>query len=265
MIDTREEQIKLLAKQLRLPTFANYMDIVRQARPEADFSALLLDLLMTETNARQENQNRRRLKAAGFPYQKTLDDFDFSQLNEHVSPMFIRELASCKFIDEHKNIVMIGNPGRGKTHISIAIGLKACLQGYRVLFKNAGTLSTELTEARDAYQLGKIERLLDKTNLLILDELSYMSFNKYESELLFKVISDRSERIVTTNLPFSRWTELFENSTMVSALVDRLTYRSHVLDMSGPSYRLLTAQAESAASLSPLQQRSESKGAEQYD
>lgn len=145
-----------------------------------------------------------------------------------------------------KNIVMIGNPGRGKTHISIAIGLKACLQGYRVLFKNAGSLSTELTEARDAYQLGRIERLLDKTDLLILDELSYMSFNKYESELLFKVISDRSERsstIVTTNLPFSRWTELFENNTLVSALVDRLTFRSHVLDMSGPSYRLLTAQA----------------------
>ena len=124
--------------------------------------------------------------------------------------------------------------------------LKACLQGYRVLFKNAGSLSTELTEARDAYQLGRIERLLDKTDLLILDELSYMSFNKYESELLFKVISDRSERsstIVTTNLPFSRWTELFENNTLVSALVDRLTFRSHVLDMSGPSYRLLPAQA----------------------
>ena len=78
---------------------------------------------------------------------------------------------------------MIGNPGRGKTHISIAIGLKACLQGYRVLFKNAGTLATELTEARDAYQLGRIERQLEKTDLLILDELSYMSFNKYESEL----------------------------------------------------------------------------------
>ena len=244
MIDHREEQIKLLAKQLKLPTFANYMDILRQAKADADFSDLLLDLLLAEASARQENQNRRRLKAAAFPYQKTLDDFDFSQLNESVSPVFIQELASCKFIDEHKNIVLIGNPGRGKTHISIAIGLKACLQGYRVLFKNAGTLSTELTEARDAYQLGRIERLLDKTDLLILDELSY---NKYESELLFKVISDRSERsstIVTTNLPFSRWTELFENGTMVSALVDRLTFRSHVLDMSGPSYRLLTAQAD---------------------
>lgn len=249
MIDQREEQIKLLAKQMKLPTFANYNDILRQAKPGADFSDLLLDLLMAEAAARQENQTRRRLKAAAFPYQKTLDEFDFTQLNESVSPVFIQELASCKFIDEHKNIIMIGNPGRGKTHISIALGVKACLQGYRVLFKNAGSLSTELTEARDSYQLGRIERSLDKTDLLILDELSYMSFNKYESELLFKVISERSERastIVTTNLPFSRWTELFESSTMVSALVDRLTFRSHVLDMSGPSYRLLSTQANAA-------------------
>ena len=249
MIDQREEQVKLLAKQMKLPTFANYNDILRQAKPGADFSDLLLDLLMAEAAARQENQTRRRLKAAAFPYQKTLDEFDFTQLNKSVSPVFIQELASCKFIDEHKNIVMIGNPGRGKTHISIALGVKACLQGYRVLFKNAGSLSTELTEARDSYQLGRIERSLDKTDLLILDELSYMSFNKYESELLFKVISERSERastIVTTNLPFSRWTELFESSTMVSALVDRLTFRSHVLDMSGPSYRLLSTQANAA-------------------
>ena len=250
MIDTKEEQIKILCKQLKLPTFANYADILRQSQPGADFSDLLLELLMSETAARQENQNRRRLKAAGFPFQKTLDEFDFSQLNPSVSPVFIQELASCKFIDDRKNIVMIGNPGRGKTHISIAIALKACLQGYRVLFKNAGTLATELTEARDAYQLGRIERPLEKTDLLILDELSYMSFNKYESELLFKVISERSERsstIVTTNLSFSKWTELFENTTMVSALVDRLTYRSHVLDMSGPSYRLLSSQTDSDA------------------
>ena len=95
------------------------------------------------------------------------------------------------------------------------------------LFKNAGTLATKLTEARDAYQLGKIERQMEKTDLLILDKLSYMSFSKYESELLFKAISERSKRsstIVTTNLPFSKWTELFENATMVSAFVDRLTY-----------------------------------------
>ena len=248
MIDAREEQIRLYARQLKIPTFSNYRDVLRQSKSNADFSDLLLDLMMTEAASRQENQTRRRLKAAGFPLQKTLDDFDMSQLNPSVSPVFLQELASCKYIDERQNIVMIGNPGRGKTHIAIALGIKACLQGYRVLFKNASTLSTELTEARDNYQLGKLERQLDRTDLLILDELSYLSFNKYESDLLFKVLSDRSERsstIVTTNLPFSKWTELFENTTMVAALVDRLTYRSHVLDMNGPSYRLLATQGGS--------------------
>lgn len=248
MIDAREEQIRLYARQLKIPTFANYQDVLRQSKTSTDFSDLLLDLMMAETASRQENQTRRRLKAAGFPFQKTLDEFDMSQLNSSVSPVFLQELASCKYIEQRQNIVMIGNPGRGKTHIAIALGIKACLQGYRVLFKNASTLSTELTEARDNYQLGKMERQLDRTDLLILDELSYLSFNKYESDLLFKVLSDRSERtstIVTTNLPFSKWTELFENTTMVAALVDRLTYRSHVLDMNGLSYRLLTTEGGS--------------------
>ena len=248
MIDAKEEQIRLYARQLKIPTFANYRDVLRQSKTSADFSDLLLDLMMAETASRQENQTRRRLKAAGFPLQKTLDEFDMSQLNPSVSPVFLQELASCKYIEQRQNIVMIGNPGRGKTHIAIALGIKACLQGYRVLFKNASTLSTELTEARDNYQLGKLERQLDRTDLLILDELSYLSFNKYESDLLFKVLSDRSERtstIVTTNLPFSQWTELFENTTMVAALVDRLTYRSHVLDMNGTSYRLLTTEGGS--------------------
>lgn len=248
MIDSREEQIRLLARQLKIPTFGNYPDILRQCKSDADFSDLLLELMIAESASRQENQTKRRLKAAGFPFQKTLDEFDMSQLNDSVSPLFLRELASCRFVQERKNVVMIGNPGRGKTHIAIALGIRACLQGFRVLFKNASTLSVELTEARDNYQLGKLERQLEKTDLLILDELSYLSFNRYESDLLFKILSDRSERtstIVTTNLPFSRWTELFENTTMVSALVDRLTFRSHVLDMNGPSYRLMETQAGS--------------------
>ena len=136
---------------------------------------------------------------------------------------------------------MIGNPGRGKTHLSIGLGLKACSLGLNVLFKNAATLSTELAEAKDNYSLGKFEKRIQKADLLILDELSYISFNRHQSELLFKVVSERSERgsvIVTTNLPFSQWTELFENTTMVAALVDRLTFKSYVLDMNGESYRL---------------------------
>ena len=240
-MNTTSEMIRLYARQLKIPTFAEYEEILRQADPSVDFGTLLLELMKTETASRQENQNKRRLKAAGFPYLKTLDEFDCSQLNEAVSPLFLNELASCQFIRQRQNVVMIGNPGRGKTHLSIALGLKACSQGFNVLFKNAATLSTELCEARDNYRLGKLERTLANADLLILDELSYLSFNRYQSELLFKVISDRSEKgstIVTTNLPFSKWTDLFENTTMVAALIDRLTFRSYVLDMNGDSYRL---------------------------
>ena len=155
--------------------------------------------------------------------------------------MFLNELTSWNSIMDKWNIVMIGNPGRGKTHLSIGLGLKACSQSLNVLFKNAAALSTELTEARDNYTLGRLENRIQKSDLLILDELSYISFNRHQSELLFKVVSERSERgsvIVTTNLPFSQWTDLFENTTMVAALVDRLTFKSYVLDMNGESYRL---------------------------
>ena len=151
------------------------------------------------------------------------------------------ELASWRFIEEKKNHVMIGNPGRGKTHTAIGIGLKACAAGMNVLFKNAASLSTELSEAKDNYALGKLEKKIRNVDLLIIDEMGYVSFDRYQSELLFKVIADRSERgsvIVTTNLAFSEWTSLFENTAMVAALVDRLTFKSHVLDMNGDSYRL---------------------------
>lgn len=123
-MNTTSEMIRLYARQLKIPTFAEYEEILRQADPSADFGTLLLELMKTETASRQENQNKRRLKAAGFPYLKTLDEFDFNQLNEAVSPLFLNELASCQFIRQRQNIVMVGNPGRGKTHLSIALGLK---------------------------------------------------------------------------------------------------------------------------------------------
>ena len=172
-----DELIRLYAKQLKIPSFAEYQEVLRQADPSAGFSDLLLELMKAETASRQENQNRRRLKAAGFPYLKTMEEFDCSQLNDAVSPLFLQELASCQFIQNRQNVIMIGNPGRGKTHLAIALGLKACTQGYNVLFKNAATLSTELCEAKDNYHLGKLERTLAKADLLILDELSYLSLS----------------------------------------------------------------------------------------
>ncbi|NLB81848.1 MAG: ATP-binding protein [Clostridiaceae bacterium] len=236
-----EDQIRFYAKHLRIPTFGDYNEILRRMKSDSKFEDILLEIMKSESLQRQENQNRRRLKAAGFPYQKTLDDLDLDRYNGSITEIFLNELSSCKFIAEKKNIVMIGNPGRGKTHLSLGLGLKACSLGLDVLFKNAASLSTELAEARDNYSLGKLEKRIQKADLLILDELSYISFNRHQSELLFKVVSERSERgsvIVTTNLPFSQWTDLFENTTMVAALVDRLTFKSYVLDMNGESYRL---------------------------
>lgn len=235
-----DEQIQLLAKQLKIPTFNNYHETVRQAGNSADIGEILLRLMQNEYDQRQENQNRRRLKQAGFPFTKTVEELDLNRYKGQLSEIFIRELSSCAFVRERRNIIMLGNPGRGKTHLAIGLGLKACAQGMTVLFRNAASLSTQLREARDNYSLGKLEKKLQRTDLLILDELGYVSFDRYQSELLFKVIADRSERgsiIVTTNLPFSEWPSLFENTAMVAAMVDRLTFRSHLLDMNGESYR----------------------------
>ena len=236
-----DEQIRMLAKQLKVPTFASYNEQLRQADPSADIGEILLMLMKTEFEQRQENQNMRRLKQAGFPYTKTIEELDISRYKGDITDIFINELASCRFVKERRNITMLGNPGRGKTHMAIGLGLKACSMGMTVLFKNAASLSTELTEARDNYSLGRLEKRIQRADLLILDEMGYVSFDRYQSELLFKIIADRSERgsiIITTNLPFSEWTTLFENTAMVAAMIDRLTFNSYVLDMNGESYRL---------------------------
>ncbi|MBP3198745.1 MAG: IS21-like element helper ATPase IstB [Butyrivibrio sp.] len=245
--DATLEHVMILAKQLKVPTFARYPDLIRQAGSDTDFGTLLLTLMQNEYEQRQENQNRRRLKQAGLPYTKTLEELELDRYDGKITKLFMSELASCRFITEKKNLIMLGNPGRGKTHMAIGLALKACSLGMDVLFKNAASLSTELSEARDNYVLGKLEKKIRKADLLILDELGYVSFDRYQSELLFKVIADRSERgsiIVTTNLPFSEWTTLFENTAMVAAMVDRLTFQSYILDMNGSSYRLEQAKKQ---------------------
>ena len=119
-----DEQIKLLAKQLKIPTFANYNSVQDNADPDSTFGELLLKVMRTEYEQRQENNNRRRLKQANFPFTKTIDELDLSRYDGQITDLFLNELASCRFIDEKKNLVMIGNPGRGKTHMAIGLGLK---------------------------------------------------------------------------------------------------------------------------------------------
>lgn len=233
-------QIHIFAKQLRLPTIGNYEKVIRQMDPTAGYESFLLEILKQEVTHRQENQQKRRLRIAGFPNPKTLDEFDYSRL-EHVRQEYIWELASCDYIKRRENIIMIGNTGMGKSHISIGLGMRACKEGFNVKFITAANLVNMLSEARDSYRLNKLEKSFQKFDLLIIDELSYLTFNRHHSELLFQVIAERSEKasiIVSTNLQFSEWTDIFENEKMVAAMIDRLTFRSHILNMNGDSYRL---------------------------
>lgn len=242
-----KELIKLYARQLRVPCFCDYENVIRQLSPEEGYDKFLCELMKQELLSRADAGQKRRIKAAKFPVTKTLDEFDYSRL-EHVSQAYIQELASCDYIKKRQNIVMIGNPGAGKTHLSIGLGMKACCNGYNVKFYTAVNLANELAEAAQFHRMSKLEKSLAKTDILIIDELSYLTFNRHQSEMLFQAISERSERasvIITTNLEFSSWTNLFENEIMVAALIDRVTFRSHILNMNvKDSYRLEQALTE---------------------
>jgi DNA replication protein DnaC len=235
------ETIKLYAKQLRTPTFVNYENVVRQLSPNDGYDRFLCELMKCELMHRREASQKRRIKKAAFPVTKTLDEFEYNRY-EQVGEPLLRELAACDFISDRQNIVMIGNPGSGKTHLAIALGMQACYIGFNVRFYTAAHLANEITEAIEYHRFSKMEKSLAKTDLLIIDELSYLTFNRHRSEMLFQVISQRSERasvIITTNLEFSRWTELFEDEIMVAALIDRVTFHSHILNMNvESSYRL---------------------------
>jgi DNA replication protein DnaC len=234
------ELIKLHAKQLKLPTVSRYEEVLRQAEEQGwGYEQFLCELMSREVEQRQLNQQARRMRAARFPLKKSLDDFDFKNL-PHVEEAVVWQLATGEFIDRHENIIMIGNPGTGKTHLAIGLGIRLCKQKYKVLFYTAANLVTELVEARDDHRLSRLEQKLEKVDLLIVDELSYLTFSKSQSELLFHVLSIRNERgsvIITTNLEFSRWGELFPDSMLTAALIDRLTHHAHILNMNAESYR----------------------------
>ena len=247
MASGKQELIQLYAKELRLPTLANYATIVREATQQClGYEDFLCAVLEREVQQRQENQLKRRIKAAHFPQIKTLDTFDFRRL-QNVEQAQINELATGRFIEGKQPVLMFGNSGTGKTHLAIALTYRICQLGYTTRFYTAGEIVTDLAEASQQGRLSALQARLLKVDLLVIDELSYISFGRASAELLFQVISNRYERgsvIITTNLPFSRWTELFGDATLTAALVDRLAHRAILLDMNGESYRLRQAQSQ---------------------
>ena len=181
---------------------------------------------------------QRRIRAARFPATKSLDAFDFLAIPS-VNKALVMQLARCEYVERRENVIAIGNSGTGKTHI--ALGLAACQRGVSVGFTTAAALVHELMEARDDRRLLNLQRQLSRLKLLIIDELGFVPLSTTGAELLFEVFSQRYERgsiLVTTNLPFDEWTEVFGSERLTGALLDRLTHHVHILEMNGDSYRL---------------------------
>jgi len=237
---------------LRLPTAkAECEQLARQCASEnIDYLGFLLRLCERELADRQQRACRRRLKAAGFPQLKSLDDFDFSA-QPSLKRTLILELARCEFIDRHESVILLGGPGTGKTHVAIGLAACACQRGKKVRFFRVSELLTGLLEAREERLLGRLRSQLARLDVLVLDEFGYVPASQAGAELLFDVISTAYEKtsvIVTTNLPFERWTEVLGSDRLVAATLDRLTHRCHLLEATGESYRLKEARRRQGAS-----------------
>jgi DNA replication protein DnaC len=182
----------------------------------------------------------RRIKAAKFPVTKSLDSFDFKAIPK-LNKMQVLELARCEWIERRENVIALGPSGTGKTHAALGLGLAACQKGLSVAFTTAAALVNEMMEARDERRLLRLQKQLAGQKLLIIDELGFVPLSKTGAELLFELISQRYERgatLITSNLPFDEWTEVFGSERLTGALLDRLTHHVNILEMNGDSYRL---------------------------
>ena len=235
-------QITRYSKELRLPVFRNQYEQIAQesAKDNADYEIFLLRLMEREYDTRLENRKKAQIRLAGFSAKLYLHDLKRDLLPvDAVGKLTM--LERLDFVASGQNIILAGNPGTGKTHIAIGLGLKACLQGYRVYFTTVHGLLTQLRESHAQRTLRQMELRFEKYDLVICDEFGYISFDKEGAELLFNHLSLRAGRkstIVTTNLGFDRWNEIFGDQVLTAALVDRLTHKAHLVNMNGESYRL---------------------------
>ncbi len=245
-----EIRLKDLLRQLRLPTVAaHYGKLATEAADSGQpYEEYLLALLEQEVSQRDINRRKRRIREARFPILHTLEAYDFSVMPALSKPKLLA-LAKTDFIAKAENAVFVGAIGTGKTHLATAIGLAACEQGRRVRFFTAAGLINDLLEAAQQQRLTRLENNLRKQDLIIIDELGFVPFSQQGSQMLFSFISQRylqGSVMITTNLAFTDWTEVFQDARLVGALLDRLTHHCHVIEFSGDSFRFrqsLTRQA----------------------
>ena len=241
-------------KTLKLPTFLREYDkLARQCAAEGlDHVRFLARLVELELIDRERRMIERRIKAAKFPAAKSLDSFDFKAIPA-LNKMQVLELARCEWIERRENVIALGPSGTGKTHVALGLGLAACQKGMSVGFITAAALVHGLMEARDERRLLRLQKQMANHKLLIIDELGFVPLSKTGAELLFELISQRYERgstLITSNLPFDGWTEIFGSERLTGALLDRLTHHVNILEMNGNSYRLSQSRTQAAKAAS---------------
>lgn len=207
-------------------------------------AAVVAELLERELENRSLAAQRKRIRAAAFPQLKYLHELVRDELPDEARSA-LPELETLDFVKAGRNVVLYGNPGTGKTHTAIALGIEACKRGYSVLFTSVPRLLTNVREARSQHRLTQLQNRFEKYDLVICDEFGYVSCDKEGAEMLFNHLSLRSEKhatLITTNLAFSRWNEIIPDKVLVNALVDRITHKAKIINMTGMSFRLKQTQ-----------------------
>jgi len=241
-MNTLITEIKKYVTELKIPGINQSlkMKIEEAYKLDKSYEEFLKEIFEEAYDLRKENGRKGRIRNAKFPYSKYLDSLQVEYLPEEAKKK-LKELKTLEFIKEGRNIILAGNPGTGKTHLSVGLGIECCNKGYKVYFATVPSLINELKESRSNKILHSFEKRFEKYDLIILDELGYISFDKEGSELLFSFLSLRAERkstIITTNLSFDRWNEIFNDAVLTAALIDRMTHNSFVINMNGGSYRM---------------------------
>lgn len=226
-----------LCKQLRVNGVYAYVEEYQPDNP--DLKRFLTSALQAELDKRHINRQMKALRKAGFPTKKRFEELVLDKLPQDGKDALLA-LKALTFIKERRNVILIGNSGTGKTHLAIATGIIACEENYRVSFRTAAGLINEMVEARNENRLSLYLRQFKKIDLLILDELGYVTFDLAGAELLFQLLATRYETmstIITSNLGFSDWVKVFHDRALTAAILDRITHHAMILNMNGQSFR----------------------------
>jgi len=240
--EAAQAAVDTACRRLRLPTIRAVVEeaVAAATKDQLTYSGFLAELLLAEVDDRDRRSTARRVKIAGFPREKYLEDFDHDA-NPNINPALVHTLASGDWIRRGEPLCLIGDSGTGKSHLLIALGTAAAMKGYRVKYTLATRLVNELVEAADDKSLSKTINRYGRVDLLIIDELGYMSLDTRGAELLFQVLTEREEKnsiAIASNESFAGWTKTFTDPRLCAAIVDRLTYGGTIIETGSDSYRL---------------------------